>query len=299
MALVGVVGAGIMGAGVAQNLAQVGHSVVLVDISADALKTALEKIELNARMSRMLGGPAVDPDEVLAKITSGTDLALLADVDAVIENIPENEELKRDLYPKLDEIVQPDAVFIANTSAVPITRIGSWTKRPSQVAGVHFMNPVPMKPAVELIPGHHTSPESLLRVRQLVESMGKKAIDVNDACGFISNRVSHVFMNEAAYLVYEGVASAETVDEVFRSCFGHPMGPLETADLIGVDTILHSIEVLYEHFADSKYRPCPLLKQMVDAGLHGRKSGQGFHNYSPDSKRSAARLTAVRTGTDS
>jgi 3-hydroxybutyryl-CoA dehydrogenase len=297
-----VVGAGIMGAGVAQNLGMAGHSVVLVDLSADALSAALERVELNCRMSRLLGGPSVDSDEVLAKITTSTDLAALADTEVVIENITEDEALKRDLYPRLDEICQPGCVLVANTSAIPITRIGSWTNRPEKVVGVHFMNPVPMKPAVEFIPGTHTSPESLTIVRELLESMGKKPIDVKDACGFISNRLSHVFMNEAAYLVYEGVADADTIDEVFRSCFGHPMGPLETADLIGVDTILQSIEVLYQHFADSKYRPCPLLKQMVDAGQLGRKSGEGFYRHSPDLSRPAgdkARLTAVRTGTDS
>jgi 3-hydroxybutyryl-CoA dehydrogenase len=303
MTVVGVVGAGIMGAGVAQSLAQCGQLVRLVDIGEDALRDALERIELNCRMSRMLGGPAIDADEVLANITTGTDLGLLADVDVVIENIPEDERLKRDLYQRLDEICQPGCVFVANTSAIPITRIGSWTRRPAQVTGVHFMNPVPMKPAVELIPGQHSSADALRTVRELLASMNKKPIDVNDSCGFISNRVSHVFMNEAAYLVYEGVATAEAVDEVFRSCFGHPMGPLETLDLIGVDTVLQSIEVLYEHFADGKYRPCPLLKQMVDAGLLGRKSGEGFYRHGPDSPKpvdGAGRngLTAVRSGTD-
>ncbi|HET9138361.1 3-hydroxyacyl-CoA dehydrogenase family protein [Actinophytocola sp.] len=304
MTVVGVVGAGIMGAGVAQNLAQSGHAVRLVDISADAVASALERIELNCRMSRMLGGPAVDAGEVLAAITAGTGLDLLADAEVVIENIPEDESLKHELYRRLDAVCQPGCVFVANTSAIPITRIGSWTGRPEQVVGVHFMNPVPMKPAVELIPGHHSSAQALATVRELLASMDKKPIDVNDSCGFISNRVSHVFMNEAAYLVYEGVATAEAVDEVFRSCFGHPMGPLETLDLIGVDTVLQSIEVLHEHFADSKYRPCPLLKQMVDAGLLGRKSGEGFYRHGPDSRGPADRagrnghLAAVRSGSE-
>ncbi|MEI5103012.1 3-hydroxyacyl-CoA dehydrogenase NAD-binding domain-containing protein [Streptomyces sp. PmtG] len=281
MAHVGVVGAGVMGAGVAQNLAQSGHSVALVDNDPHAIEQALASIETNCRMSRLLGGPAIDAGEVLARIEGGTDLALLAEAEVVIENITENWELKRDLYRRLDPVVRPDAVFVANTSAIPITRLASLTQRPRQFVGVHFMNPVPMKPAVELIPGHHTSPAALERVRDLLSSMGKKAIDVNDACGFVSNRVLMLTVNEAAYLVYENVATAETVDEVFRSCFGHPMGPLETADLIGVDTILYSIEVLHEHFADSKYRPCPLLKHMTDAGLHGRKSGEGFYSYGP------------------
>ncbi|WP_172381390.1 3-hydroxyacyl-CoA dehydrogenase family protein [Streptomyces sp. MNP-20] len=283
MAHVGVVGAGVMGAGVAQNLAHSGHSVALVDNDPDAIEQALAGIETNCRMSRLLGGPEIDAGEVLARIQGGTDLALLAEAEVVIENITENWELKRDLYREMDPVVRPDAVFVANTSAIPITRLASLTRRPRQFVGVHFMNPVPMKPAVELIPGHHTSPVALERVRGLLSSMGKKAIDVNDACGFVSNRVLMLTVNEAACLVYENVATAETVDEVFRSCFGHPMGPLETADLIGVDTILYSIEVLYEHFADSKYRPCPLLKHMTDAGLHGRKSGEGFYSYGPPS----------------
>jgi 3-hydroxybutyryl-CoA dehydrogenase len=170
-------------------------------------------------------------------------------------------------------------VFVVNTSALPITKVASVTSRPEQVIGVHFMNPVPMKTCVELIPGQHTSAETVRRTRELLAAMGKKVVDVKDTCGFISNRVLMLTVNEAAFLVHEGVATAEAVDEVFRSCFGHPMGPLETADLIGVDTVLYSVEVLYEHYNDSKYRPCPLLRTMTDAGLHGRKSGRGFYEY--------------------
>ncbi|TDC63757.1 3-hydroxybutyryl-CoA dehydrogenase [Micromonospora sp. KC207] len=281
MSVIGVAGAGVMGVGIAQNLAQTGHQVVLVDKDQQILDTALQKIETQARMSRLLGGPAVDPAAVLAAITTGVGPAVLADVDFVIENITENWQLKRDLYREMDKICKPETVFVVNTSALPITKVASVTNRPDQVIGVHFMNPVPMKPAVELIPGHHTSAETVRRTRELLSAMGKKAVDVKDACGFISNRVLMLTVNEAAFLVYEGVATAEAVDEVFRSCFGHPMGPLETADLIGVDTILYSVEVLYEHYNDSKYRPCPLLKTMTDAGLHGRKSGSGFYEYGP------------------
>ncbi|GHJ25632.1 3-hydroxybutyryl-CoA dehydrogenase [Streptomyces hygroscopicus subsp. sporocinereus] len=291
MTHVGVVGAGVMGAGVAQNLAQCGHTVALVDRDPDAIKQALSGIETQCRMSRLLGGPEIDAEAVIGRISTDTDLLLLAEAEVVIENITENWELKRALYREMDPVVRPDAVFVANTSAIPITRLASLTKRPRQFVGVHFMNPVPMKPAVELIPGHHTSQAALERVRDLLSSMGKKAIDVNDACGFVSNRVLMLTVNEAAYLVHENVATAETVDEVFRSCFGHPMGPLETADLIGVDTILYSVEVLYEHYADSKYRPCPLLKHMTDAGLHGRKTGEGFYSYGP-----SATATATATG---
>jgi 3-hydroxybutyryl-CoA dehydrogenase len=279
MKTVGVVGAGVMGTGVAQTLAQTGHRVRLVDLSRAVLDEALSQIEKHSRFSRMLGGPAVDSDAVLAAISTDVDLACLADCDFVIENITENWAKKRDLYHSLEDACSPETIFIANTSAIPITKIAAATRRRDKVVGVHFMNPVPMKPAAELIPGFHTSPQTVEATRDLLTAMGKRGIDVKDACGFVSNRVLMLTVNEAAYLVYEGVADANTVDDVFRSCFGHPMGPLETADLIGVDTILYSMEVLYEHYSDSKYRPCPLLRQMTDAELHGRKTGRGFHTY--------------------
>jgi 3-hydroxybutyryl-CoA dehydrogenase len=285
---IGVVGAGVMGVGVAQNLAQTGHDVILVDTSEQILAGALTRIALNCRMSRLTGGPAVDPDEVLSRISTGVGADALAKVDFVIENVPEDWEIKREVFAALDAACGPDTVFIVNTSAIPITKVGAITGRPDKVIGVHFMNPVPMKPAVELIPGFHTSADTVERTRGLLAAMGKHAVDVKDSCGFISNRLSHVFMNEAAFLVYEGVASAEAVDEVFRSCFGHPMGPLETADLIGVDTVLDSIEVIYQHYRDSKYRPCPLLMQMVDAGLRGRKAGRGFYDYTGGNRPSRA-----------
>jgi 3-hydroxybutyryl-CoA dehydrogenase len=279
MAVIGIVGAGVMGTGVAQNLAQCGHEVVLVDTDSGALDRARADIVKNCRMSRLLGGPALDPDAVLAQISTGTGIPALAKADFIVENVTEKWEIKQAVHAELDEVCPPGTVIIANTSAIPITRIASVGRHPDRVVGVHFMNPVPAKPVVELIPGFHTSPEVVERTRELLGSMGKRAVDVKDASGFISNRVLMLTINEAAYLVHEGVASAEAVDEVFRGCFGHPMGPLETADLIGVDTILYSVEVLYEHYADSKYRPCPLLKQMTDAGLHGRKTGRGFHHY--------------------
>ncbi|GIH95246.1 3-hydroxybutyryl-CoA dehydrogenase [Planobispora siamensis] len=279
MSLIGVIGAGVMGVGVAQNLAQTGHDVVLVDRDEKILGDALATIARNTRMSRLMGGPALDVDEVLARITTAVGAEGAAKCDLVIENVTEDWDTKRQVYETLDAVCGPDTVFVVNTSAIPITKVGSATTRPDKVVGVHFMNPVPAKPAVELIPGVHTSEETVRRTRDLLSAMGKKSVEVKDSCGFISNRVLMLTVNEAAYLVHEGVADAESVDEVFRSCFGHPMGPLETADLIGVDTILYSVEVLYEHYADSKYRPCPLLKQMTDAGLHGRKSGRGFYTY--------------------
>ena len=288
MTLVGVVGAGVMGVGVAQNLAQTGHDVILVDKDEETLREALALIERNCRMSRLMGGPEVDAAEVLSRITTGVGAKQVAGAEIVIENVTENWDVKRAVHEEMDAACGPETVFVVNTSAIPITKIAAVTGRPDRVVGVHFMNPVPAKPAVELIPGFHTSPETVQRTRDLLTAMGKKAVQVKDSCGFVSNRVLMLTVNEAAYLVHEGVASAADVDEVFRSCFGHPMGPLETADLIGVDTILYSVEVLYEHYADSKYRPCPLLKQMTDAGLHGRKSGRGFHDYDPSGRLVAA-----------
>jgi 3-hydroxybutyryl-CoA dehydrogenase len=217
----------------------------------------------------------------------------------VIENVTEKWDVKRPVYEELDAICVPETIFVVNTSAIPITQIGSLTARPASVIGVHFMNPVPMKNTVELIPGRLTSPATVERTTRFLDSLGKTAIAVRDSCGFISNRVLMLTVNEAAFLVHEGVATAEAVDEVFRSCFGHPMGPLETADLIGIDTILYSVEVLHQHFADPKYRPCPLLREMTAAGLHGRKSGQGFYVYDAAGRTAAPGVVAVnRSGTE-
>jgi 3-hydroxybutyryl-CoA dehydrogenase len=281
MSLVGVVGAGVMGVGVAQSLAEHGHEVVLVDIDDETVARAARKLDLNVRTARMFGGTSQrSPQEVMAAVRCSTNYGDLGDVDFVIENITEKWELKARAYRELDTVCPRNAIFCANTSAIPITRIGGATTRPERVIGIHFMNPVPMKNTVELIPGHHTSDETVKRTEELLTSIGKRAIAVRDSPGFVSNRVLMLTINEAAFLVHEKVADAAAVDDVFVSCFGHPMGPLATADLIGIDTILYSIEVLYESFSDSKYRPCPLLRQMVDAGLHGKKTGKGFFSYS-------------------
>ncbi|TCK22293.1 3-hydroxyacyl-CoA dehydrogenase family protein [Pseudonocardia endophytica] len=288
MTVIGVVGAGVMGIGVAQNLAQTGHDVVLVDTDESILTAALDGIRTNCRMSPFTGGPRLDPDDVLGRIRTAVGVAGLAGAELVIENVTENWDVKRAVHTELDAVLDSDAVVVVNTSAIPITTMASVHGRPSRVVGVHFMNPVPAKHVVELIPGVHTSEETVERTRRLLHAMGKREIDVKDACGFVSNRVLMLTVNEAAFLVHEGVADAASVDEVFRGCFGHPMGPLETADLIGVDTILYSVEVLHEHYADSKYRPCPLLKQMTDAGLHGRKSGRGFYTYDGGAARAVA-----------
>lgn len=278
---VGVVGAGVMGVGVAQNLAQQGYRVLLLDISAERLSQARQEIYNNIRLARLLkrGEPQEPIDTIIERIVLTTDYAPFADADFVIENATEKWEIKKPIYEQLDAVCPANCVFAANTSAISITRIGSVTRRPANILGIHFMNPVPMKPTVEMIRGYHTSPETITIAQELMTGMGKNWILVNDMPGFVSNRVLMLTVNEAIYLVQDRVASAEDVDKVFKSCFGHKMGPLETADLIGLDTILYSVEVLYESFNDSKYRPCPLLKKMVDAGLYGRKSGQGFYTY--------------------
>lgn len=277
----GVIGAGVMGVGVAQSLAQAGHRVLLLDISHDILKAAREEITKNIRLQRMFNrAPGQESVETLVeRITFTTDYAPFAQADFVIENVTENWELKKQVHKQLDEVCPAHCIFAANTSAISITRIASITRRQSQILGMHFMNPVPMKPTVEVIRAYHTSDETIQAAQELLASMGKEGIVVNDMPGFVSNRVLMLTVNEAVFLVQDQVASPENVDKIFKTCFGHKMGPLETADLIGLDTILYSIEVLYESYNDSKYRPCPLLKKMVDAGLYGRKSGQGFYHY--------------------
>ena len=279
--IIGVVGAGVMGSGVAQNLAQTGHQVILLDLSSQILARAKREIKENIRLHVLFADSEQtdNPDEILERITFSTEYRLLSNADFVIENVTEKWEIKKEVYTQLSAICPDHCVFAANTSAIPITLLASVTNREPKVIGMHFMNPVPLKTMVEVIRGQHTSDETVESGKKLLEQMRKEAIVVNDSPGFVSNRVLMLMINEAIYLVQEQVTTAENVDRIFKTCFGHKMGPLETADLIGLDTILYSIEVLYESFNDSKYRPCPLLKEMVHAGFHGRKSGQGFYNY--------------------
>ena len=279
--VVGVVGAGVMGVGVAQNLAQTGYQVILVDISEAILESAEQEIKKNIRFQTLFNKEKKvgSPDDILKKITFSTNYKLLDSADFVVENVTEKWDIKKEVYAQLDAICPERTVFAANTSAIPITRIASATKRAKNVIGMHFMNPVPMKSMVEVIRGYHTSDSTIEIAKSFLAQMGKECIIVNDSPGFVSNRVLMLTINEAIFLLQERVASASDVDKIFKTCFGHKMGPLETADLIGLDTILLSIEVLYESFKDSKYRPCPLLKQMVEAGLYGQKSKQGFYVY--------------------
>jgi 3-hydroxybutyryl-CoA dehydrogenase len=280
--VVGVIGAGVMGSGVAQNLAQCGFKVVLVDITESALARSRESILNNLRFQAfgMKDKSQIErPQAVLDRILFTTDYAPLYNAFYVIENVVEKWEAKSKVYRLLDEVCPPHIVFAVDTSCYSITRIGALTTRPDKVIGIHFMNPVPMKPTVEVIKGWHTSEQTIAITNELLAGMGKQGVLVNDAPGFVSNRILMLTVNEAIFTVQDQVATAQQIDEIFKKCFGHKMGPLETADLIGLDTILYSIEVLHESFGDSKYRPCPLLKKMVDAGLLGRKSGQGFYKY--------------------
>lgn len=277
---VGVIGAGVMGRGVAQSLAESGHEVILVDLSEEILEEAMVEIKKNSRLQRLFNKNVKGSvEEICSLIHPVSNLERIKDANFIIENITEDVEKKEKLYSELDKICNPDCIFMVNTSCISITKIASLMTHQDKVIGTHFMNPVPLMKAVEVIRGYYTSEETLQEVKELLETMGKESIVVNDFPGFVSNRISHLMMNEAAFIVQDQVADPQTVDAIFKKCYGHKMGPLETADLIGLDTVVNSLEVLYESYNDTKFRCCPLLRKMVDAGLHGKKSGKGFYNY--------------------
>jgi len=282
MQKIGVVGAGTMGIGISQSLAQAGLEVVLVDISDDILARSKVEIRKNIRFSALFkkGQASESADAVLERIIFTTDYQLLDDVDFLVENVTEKYEIKQSVYGIIDQICPEHCVFAVNTSCISITKLAAGTKRPDRVIGMHFMNPVALKPTIEAIRGFHTSEETIATARNFLARFGKDMILVNDLPGFVSNRISHLLMNEAAFVVQDQVAESKDVDDIFKKCFNHAMGPLETADLIGLDTVVHSLDVLYESYQDSKYRVCPLLRKMVEAGLFGRKSGRGFYDYS-------------------
>lgn len=275
-----VIGAGTMGNGIAHTAAASGLDVTLVDVGQEILSRAMTTIDKNLQRGVDKGKMTFEEKQAVVKrIRPSTDMQAVAEADLVIEAIIENLAAKTQLFEKLDHSTKPECILASNTSSISITKIAAATKRPDKVIGMHFMNPVPVMTLVEVIRGIATSDETYRRVEELSKKMGKTPIEVNDYPGFISNRVLMPMINEAIFALYEGVATPDAIDGVMKLGMNHPMGPLTLADFIGLDVCLAILRVLEDGFGDPKYRPCPLLVKMVDAGWLGRKSGRGFYNY--------------------
>ena len=277
---VGVVGAGTMGNGIAQVCASAGLNVIMQDIGEAQVERGLNTIAGSLeRLIKKEKITAADRDSAINNIETTTSLEELADADIVIEAATEDESLKLGIFEQLDKCCRADAILASNTSSISLTKIAGATGRADQVIGMHFMNPVPMMALVEVIRALQTSDATYRAVHELSEFIGKVPIEAKDSPGFVANRILIPMINEAAYVYYEGLASAEGIDEIMKLGMAHPMGPLMLADLIGLDTCYAVIKVLHEGFGDSKYRPCPIWQQMVDAGYLGRKTGRGFYTY--------------------
>jgi 3-hydroxybutyryl-CoA dehydrogenase len=277
---IGVIGAGTMGNGIAHVCAKAGFSVKLVDVEQRFLDRGLATIAKNlAREVQASKLSSAERDAALARIQGTLSRGTLAACQLVIEAASERYEVKQQIFQELDQLCPPGAIFASNTSSISITKLAGQTKRPELVIGLHFFNPVPVLKLVEVIRGLATSDETYFVAKAIAERLGKTAVEVNDAPGFVSNRILMPMINEAIYTVMEGIATPQAVDEVFKLGMAHPMGPLALADFIGLDVCLDILHVLHAELGDSKYRPCPLLVRMVDAGWLGRKSGRGFYKY--------------------
>jgi len=278
--LIGVVGAGTMGNGIAQVAARAGYEVVLRDVSEEFLARGMQAVDRS--LQRDVDKERLKEEEkraVVGRIRTTTALSDLAGAGFVIEAITESLEAKRSVFQELDGVCGADAILASNTSSISITKLGAATRRPEKVIGMHFMNPVPVMKLVEVIRGIATSDETWARTRELCEKFGKTALECNDSPGFVSNRVLMPMINEAVFALHEGVATRESIDGIMKLGMNHPMGPLTLADFIGLDVCLAILNVLHTELGDPKYRPCPLLRKYVDAGWLGRKSGRGFYEY--------------------
>lgn len=275
-----VIGAGQMGGGIAQVCAQAGYQVTLHDLNEESYERGFQVITKNLTRNVEKGRMAEEEKQaVLGRFTKSLDLQNAKNADIVIEAAVENMEVKTSIFAELDEITPAYTILASNTSSLPITEIGAATKRPEKVIGMHFMNPVPVMQLVEIIRGLATDDEVYEAVEEMTKKLKKTPVEVNDYPGFVANRILMPMINEAIFTLYEGVATKEAIDDVMKMGMNHPMGPLQLADFIGLDTCLYIMETLYEGFGDSKYRPCPLLRKYVKAGWHGKKTGRGFYTY--------------------